>query len=117
MQDRSIERFLWKLPFFQKLSEDEKKGILEENVPVGVMFQKCTFFNPSNRYNSSVRSEQCLSSGYNLPVQLSALLGHKEVEKLRRKLDGWLKGLGEMAVNTFKFDDLFWFPLHVGMDR
>ena len=59
----------------------------------------------------------CLSSGYNLPVQLSALLGHKEVDKLRRKLDGWLKGLGEMAVNTFKFDDLFGFPLHVDMDR
>ena len=58
---------------------------------------------------------KCLSSGYNLSVQLSALLGHKEVDKLKRKLQAY--GLGEIGVNTFKFVDLFEFPLHVDMDR
>lgn len=43
----SVFRFLMKLPFFQRLPEYEKDNILQKNVSVGVLFQKCTFFNPS----------------------------------------------------------------------
>ena len=43
----SVVRFVMKLPFFQRLPEYEKENILQKNVSVGVLFQKCTFFNPS----------------------------------------------------------------------
>ena len=47
--ENKTRRFLKKLPFFHKLPEFDKEIILRENVPMGVLFQKCTFFNPSKR--------------------------------------------------------------------
>ena len=55
-------------------------------------------------------------TGYNLDIQLEALLGQREVEKLKRKLKAY--GIShEMAENTFKFNDLFAFPPDIDMER
>ena len=51
-----------------------------------------------------------LTSGYNLFVQLSALLGQKEVEKLQRKLLDYGIGSGQLEGNTFTYFDLFFLP-------
>ena len=48
--ENKTRRFLKKLPFFHKLPEFDKEIILRENVPMGVLFQKCTFFNPSKSF-------------------------------------------------------------------
>ena len=45
--EKKTRRFLRKLPFFTSLPTEDKDMILEKNVPLGVLFQKCTFFNPS----------------------------------------------------------------------
>ena len=51
-----------------------------------------------------------LTLGYNLFVQLSALLGQKEVEKLQRKLLDYGIGSGQLGGNTFTYFDLFFHP-------
>ena len=45
--EKKTKRFLRKLPFFTSLPAEDKEIIMEKNVPLGVLFQKCTFFNPS----------------------------------------------------------------------
>ena len=45
--EKKTKRFLRKLPFFTTLPAEDKEIIMEKNVPLGVLFQKCTFFNPS----------------------------------------------------------------------
>ena len=44
--EKKTRRFLRKLPFFTSLPSEDKDMILEKNVPLGVLFQKCTFCNP-----------------------------------------------------------------------
>ena len=40
--EKKTKRFLRKLPFFTSLPTEDKEVILEKNVPLGVLFQKCT---------------------------------------------------------------------------
>ena len=51
-----------------------------------------------------------LTSGYNMFVQLSALLGQSEVEKLQKKLLDYGIGSGQLEGNTFTYFDLFFLP-------
>jgi len=99
--ENKTRRFLLKLPFFQNLPEHDKEIIIQKNVSVGVLFQKCTFFNP----------------GYNLFVQLSALLGQREVDKLNKKLTAYGICHEEVAKNTFRFNDLFVVPFDLDMEK
>ena len=109
--EKKTKRFLRKLPFFISLPAADKDIILEKNVPLGVLFQKCTFFNPSNpQYYKILHFIILLTSGYNLFVQLSALLGQAEVEKLQKKLLDYGIGSGQLEGNTFTYFDLFFLP-------
>ena len=54
--EKKTKRFLRKLPFFTSLPAEDKEIIMEKNVPLGVLFQKCTFFNPSK---SSILTSDC----------------------------------------------------------
>ena len=60
--EKKTKGFLRKLPFFINLPIEDKEMILEKNVPLGVLFQKCTFFNPGNpslfQINEQSRSPQ-----------------------------------------------------------
>ena len=58
-----------------------------------------------------------LFSDFNLFVQLSALLGKKEADKLQNKLKDYGLCQRKLAENTLTFVDLFAIPLNVDMDR
>jgi len=86
---RRFEKIAKKMTDFDILPYEDKKELLENNVPLLVELQICTFFNPDLLWRE----------------QLTTLIGQEEVEKLDRKLKSLsVEGLDDLRI---EYSDMF----------
>jgi len=86
---RRFEKIAKKMTDFDILPYEDKKEILEKNIPLLVELQICTFFNPDLLWRE----------------QLTTLIGQEEVEKLDRKLKSLsVDGLDDLRI---EYSDMF----------